>query len=211
MTALAEIIGDVPGIAMKGISKEFPWPGSRCGWIEVYNKNKDETFAKYVKSIIDAKMMEVCSTTLPQSVIPLIMSDSRYESHLKERRNFYKKRAEKAYKILKNVPGIISPKTAGAFYVSVVFKNGVLNGKQKLEIKNSKVRKFIEEKTNNGMAPDKRFVYYLMGATGICVVPLTGFNCNLLGFRATLLETDEAKFEWIYNTIAEKIKEYLKN
>ena len=58
-------------------------------------------FAQYVKSIIDAKMMEVCSTTLPQSVIPLIMSDRRYESHLKERRSFYKKRAEKAYKILK--------------------------------------------------------------------------------------------------------------
>jgi len=216
MTTLAEIIGDVPGIAMKGISKEFPWPGGRCGWIEIYNKEKDEVFAKYVKSIMDAKMLEVCSTTLPQSVIPAIMSDSRYESHLKERREFYKKRADKAYEILKNVPGIISPKTAGAFYVSVVFKNGVLNlptgqagNKQKLEIKNARVRKFIEEKTANGMAPDKRFVYYLMGATGICVVPLTGFNCNLLGFRATLLETDESKFEWIYKTIAQKIKEYL--
>ena len=216
MTTLAEIIGDVPGIAMKGISKEFPWPGSRCGWIEIYNKEKDAVFAKYVKSIMDAKMLEVCSTTLPQSVIPAIMSDSRYESHLKERREFYKKRADKAYEILKNVPGIISPKTAGAFYVSVVFKSGVLNlpagqagNKQKLEIKNTRVRKFIEEKTANGMAPDKRFVYYLMGASGICVVPLTGFNCNLLGFRATLLETDESKFEWIYTTIAEKIKEYL--
>jgi len=216
MTTLAEIIGDVPGIAMKGISKEFPWPGSRCGWIEIYNKEKDAVFAKYVKSIMDAKMLEVCSTTLPQSVIPAIMSDSRYESHLKERREFYKKRADKAYEILKNVPGIISPKTAGAFYVSVVFKSGVLNlpagqagNKQKLEIKNTRVRKFIEEKTANGMAPDKRFVYYLMGATGICVVPLTGFNCKLLGFRATLLETDESKFEWIYTTIAEKIKEYL--
>lgn len=210
MTALAEIIGDVPGIAMKGISKEFPWPGSRCGWIEVYNKNKDETFAKYVKSIMDAKMLEVCSTTLPQSVIPAIMSDPRYESHLKERRVFYKKRAEKAYKILKNIPGIMSPKTTGAFYVSVVFRKGALNDKQKLEIKNARVRKFIEEKTANGIAPDKRFVYYLMGATGICVVPLTGFNCALPGFRATLLETDESKFEWIYETIAEKIKEYLK-
>ena len=216
MTTLAEIIGDVPGIALKGISKEFPWPGSRCGWIEIYNKEKDDVFAKYVKSIFDAKMMEVCSTTLPQTVIPLIMSDSRYQSHLKERRGFYKKRAEKAYKILSKVPGIISPKTAGAFYVSVVFKNGVLilptrqaGNKQKLEIKNAKVRKFIEEKTTSGIAPDKRFVYYLMGATGICVVPLTGFNCNLLGFRATLLETDESKFEWIYNTIAEKISEYL--
>lgn len=214
MTTLAEIIDVVPGIAMKGISKEFPWPGARCGWIEVYNKNKDEIFAKYVKSVIDAKMMEVCSTTLPQSVIPIIMSDRRYESHLKERREFYKKRAEKAFKILKNVPGIISPKTVGAFYVSVVFsvkgeKVSALNNKQTLEIKNDKVRKFIEEKTANGISPDKRFVYYLMGATGICVVPLTGFNCNLLGFRATLLETDESRFEWIYNTIAEKITEYL--
>ena len=94
MTALAEIIGDVPGIALKGISKEFPWPGSRCGWMEIYNKEKDEIFAKYIKSIIDAKMMEVCSTTLPQTVIPLIMSDSRYQSHMEERRGFIKKSRE---------------------------------------------------------------------------------------------------------------------
>ncbi|MGA1465425.1 MAG: aminotransferase class I/II-fold pyridoxal phosphate-dependent enzyme [Balneolaceae bacterium] len=39
MTRLAEVIGpDVCGIAMKGISKEFPWPGARCGWVEVYNR-----------------------------------------------------------------------------------------------------------------------------------------------------------------------------
>lgn len=216
MTTLGEIVGEVPGIALKGISKEFPWPGSRCGWIEIYNKEKDSEFAKYVKSVIDAKMLEVCSTTLPQAVIPSIMSDRRYKTHLKERIIFYKKRADKAYKILSKVAGIVSPKTAGAFYVSVVFKNDVLNlptgqvgSKQKLEIKNSRVKKFIEEKTGNDIAPDKRFVYYLMGATGICVVPLTGFNCNLLGFRATLLETDESKFEWIYETIAKKIKEYL--
>lgn len=221
MTTLAEIIGDVPGIAMKGISKEFPWPGSRCGWIEIYNKEKDEVFAKYVKSIMNAKMLEVCSTTLPQSVIPVIMSDPRYESHLEERRKFYKKRAGMAFEILKKVSGIISPKAAGAFYVSTVFsaeggsskggKTGVLNDKQTLKIKNDKVRKFVEEKTANGISPDKRFVYYLMGATGICVVPLSGFNCNLQGFRATLLESDDAKFQWIFETLAEKIGEYLKS
>ena len=211
MTSLAEIIGDVPGIAMKGISKEFPWPGSRCGWIEIYNKNKDEVFAKYVKSIMNAKMLEVCSTTLPQSVIPAIMSDPRYESHLEERRKFYKKRAGMAFEILKKVQGIISPKTAGAFYVSTVFKDGVLNGKQTLKIKNDKVRKFVEEKTANGVSSDKRFVYYLMGATGICVVPLSGFNCNLQGFRAALLESDDSKFKWIFETLGEKIGEYLKS
>ena len=211
MTALAEIIDDVPGIAMKGISKEFPWPGSRCGWIEIYNKDKDEIFAKYVKSIMNAKMLEVCSTTLPQSVIPAIMSDPRYESHLEERRKFYKKRAGMAFDILKKVDGIISPKVAGAFYVSTVFKNGVLNGKQTLKMKNDKVRKFVEEKTANGVSPDKRFVYYLMGATGICIIPLSGFNCNLQGFRATLLESDDSRFKWIFETLAEKISEYLKS
>ncbi|MCK6462975.1 MAG: pyridoxal phosphate-dependent aminotransferase [Candidatus Pacebacteria bacterium] len=209
MATLAEVIGDVPGIAMKGISKEFPWPGSRCGWIEVYNKDKDAVFAKYVKSVLDAKMLEVCSTTLPQSVIPAVMSDNRYETHLKERREFYKKRAEKVHKIFKGVPGIVSPKTAGAFYVSAVFADEVLKNNQKLKISNDKVRKFVEEKTANGLAPDKRFAYYLLGATGICVVPLSGFNCNLPGFRSTLLETDENKFEWIYETLAEKIKKYL--
>ena len=40
--ALAEYIGDVPGIALKGISKEYPWPGARCGWAEYYNRDKDE-------------------------------------------------------------------------------------------------------------------------------------------------------------------------
>ena len=62
---LAEVIGDVCGISMKGISKELPWPGSRCGWIEVYNQKNDPVFTKYVKSILDDKMLEVCSTTLP--------------------------------------------------------------------------------------------------------------------------------------------------
>ena len=210
MTSLSEVIGNVPGVAMKGISKEFPWPGARCGWIEVYNKNKDEVFARYVKSIVDAKMMEVCSTTLPQSVIPAIMSDPRYKAHIKERNNFYKKRAEFAYNILKKIPEIIATKPSGAFYMPVVFKSGALNGKKKLKISNSKIKKFIEGKTKNGsVPPDKRFVYYLLGATGICVVPLSGFNCDLPGFRATLLEVDDQKFKWTYQTLAEKITEYL--
>ncbi|HET7318047.1 MAG TPA: pyridoxal phosphate-dependent aminotransferase, partial [Nitrospirota bacterium] len=34
---LADVINGVCGISMKGISKELPWPGARCGWIEVYN------------------------------------------------------------------------------------------------------------------------------------------------------------------------------
>ncbi|OGM91343.1 aminotransferase [Candidatus Wolfebacteria bacterium RIFCSPLOWO2_01_FULL_38_11] len=207
---LSKIIADVAGIAMKGISKELPWPGSRCGWIEVYNKDKDQIFAKYIKSIIDAKMLEVCSTTLPQAVIPEIMTDSRYESHLKQRNEKYKKRAELAYKIINSINGVISPKPSGAFYMSVVFEDGALKNGQKLKIENERIKEFIEKISEN-VAPDKRFAYYLMAATGICVVPLTGFNSDLYGFRITLLEPDEEKFKKTLETITEKIREYLRS
>src|SRR4030095_9565603 len=63
---LADIVGDVPGISMKGMSKDIPWPGSRCGWIEVYNAERDHNFRGYVHTIVVSKMLEVCSTTLPQ-------------------------------------------------------------------------------------------------------------------------------------------------
>ena len=43
---LCTVIGDkVPAICMRGISKEMPWPGGRCGWIEVYNRRRDPMFA----------------------------------------------------------------------------------------------------------------------------------------------------------------------
>lgn len=207
-SSLAEIIGTVPGIAMKGISKEFPWPGSRCGWIEVYNAHSDEHFARYVKSILDAKMLEVCSTTLPQSVIPKIMADPRYEKHLADKNAEYKKRAELAYHILHTVPGIIAPRPSGAFYMSVVFKPNALHEKQTMLIEHENVRRYIEKKVA-GVPNDKRFAYYLMGATGICTVPLSGFNTKLPGFRITLLESDENKFRATFDTVAKKIAEYL--
>jgi len=208
--SLAEIIGTVPGIAMKGISKEFPWPGSRCGWIEVYNATHDELFARYVKSVLDSKMLEVCSTTLPQSVIPKIMSDPRYETHLANKNAEYKKRAEFAHQMLSAVPGIIAPKPSGAFYMSIVFSKNVLNEKQTLPITDNAVRMYLEEKVE-GVPNDKRFVYYLMGATGICTVPLSGFNTDLPGFRITLLESDEERFKKIFETVSQKIKEYLQS
>ena len=59
------------------------------------------------------------------------------------------------------------------------------------------------------MEYDKRFVYYLLAATGICVVPLTSFFTPLLGFRMTLLDKDVDEFEHVVKTIAEKITEYI--
>ncbi|MBW1748932.1 MAG: pyridoxal phosphate-dependent aminotransferase [Deltaproteobacteria bacterium] len=150
---LAAVIGEVPAISMKGISKELPWPGSRCGWIEVYNAERKPQFETYIKSILNAKMVEVCSTTLPQKALPHIH---------------------------------------GALYMSVTFEDGLLNNRQTLPISNPSVGELVETLTSGPhINPDKRFVYYLLASTGICVVPLTSFNTSLQGFRVTLLEPDE--------------------
>ena len=205
---LADVINGVCGISMKGISKELPWPGARCGWIEVYNADKDPVFAKYIKSIVDDKMLEVCSTTLPQRVIPEIMGDSRYGGHIANRNATYEKRSRLAYTLLKDIKGVLVNQTNGAFYLTVMFRENALTPNQKLTVPNEKAKEKVERLVKN-VALDKRFVYYLLAATGICVVPLTGFNCGLQGFRVTLLESDDAKFEWIFKTLRDKITEYL--
>ena len=204
----SEIIGDVCGIVMRGVSKEVPWPGSRCGWIEVLNRDRDETFHRYVNSIVAAKRLEVCSTTAPQMVIPRMMGDARYVPHLRRRAAIFEARAKEAYAALQGIPGVHVNCPSGAFYMTILFEDGALNDRQTLAIENPKIRQMVEGLVA-GVTNDQRFVYYLMGATGICVVPLTGFCCKRDGFRVTLLECDDAKRRWIFSTLAQALREYL--
>ncbi len=207
---ISDLIGDLPAIAMKGISKEIPWPGARCGWIEVYNSDKDETFKRYVESILNAKMVEVCSTTLPQKAIPLILSHPQYPLYLAERRNRYEHYSNIAYDMLKDVDGLKVNRTNGAFYMSVAFESGQLTHEQTLPIEVDEVRQLVERLVAPaGTTTDKRFVYYLLASTGICVVPLSSFCTDERGFRITLLERDEQEFTKIFKTIAEAITAYL--
>ncbi len=210
MTELSDVIGDVPGMSMKGLSKEVPWPGSRCGWIEFYNTDKDPIFARYVKSLVDAKMLEVCSTTLPQKALPKILSDARYPDYLAENNKIYDRRAEVFYKTFSKVDGVTCVRPQGALYATVVFDEGVLKADQTLPIEKAEIKKYIEPLVKN-ISLDKRFVYYLLASTGICVVPLSGFNSDLPGFRITLLEVDDSKFKKNLETIAEAIRKYLKS
>ena len=198
---------------MKGLSKEVPWPGARCGWIEVYNKNSDANFARYIKSIVDAKMLEVCSTTLPQKVLPAIFTHPQYAAYLQSRRDAYKARAEVAHKAIRTIPGVSLVKPSGAFYLTVTFDDFTLTLGQTLPIQNAGART-ITEKRVAGFLPhqmDKRFAYYLMAAYGLCVVPLSGFNTTLQGFRMTLLEEDATVFEKTLAILAEAIPAYLKS
>ena len=205
---MSEWIGDVPGIAMRGISKEFPWPGARCGWLEILNKDKDSNFAQYVDSLLAAKRLEVSSTTLPQMAIPRIMGDPRYPGHLDMRAQRFSERADEMSGVFAGCEHIIANKPGGAFYYTIMFKDGLLDDSQSLPIENPQIREATEQLTE-GVEPDKRFVYYLMGATGIVVVPLTGFQCAHHGFRATLLETDDNRRAWILKSLRDAIDQYV--
>jgi aspartate/methionine/tyrosine aminotransferase len=213
--ALSQVIGEAPGIALRSLSKEIPWPGARCGWAEVYNRKADERFDAYIRSLLDAKRLEVCSTSLPQLCIPAIMGDPRYPDHLRRRAAMFEQRAEEAAAAFEGIKGIRLVKPRGALYASVVFDNGVLddplphsNTVRTLPVKDAALADYIREKTK-GVAPDKRFVYWLLASTGICVVPLSGFASELPGFRFTLLEYDDENRRMIYKTLGEAVKKYL--
>ena len=205
---LASVIGGVPGIAMRGISKEFPWPGSRCGWVEFYNRDKDPAFARYAKTIIDAKMLEVCATTLPQKVLPLIMSDERYYPYLAQRNANYWEKSQLAHAVFSKIHGLTVHKAYGAFYLTVLFNEGTLRPGQSLVPANAEAAGIIKPFLDTPNL-DKRFVYQLLASRGICVVPISsGFNSDLNGFRITLLEADTDRFKKVVRDIADAITEY---
>lgn len=192
---LSEIIGDVPGISMKGVSKEIPWPGSRCGWIEVYNAEKDQNFRGYIHTIVVSKMLEVCSTTLPQIVFPKLATHPEFQGFLRSRLDKYRKRADQALEIFAGCPVLHPIPPDGVFYLTVTFDSARFPHHQNLQAGNKEVRLFLDGlETRGTLRRDKLFAYELMGAEGVCVVPLSGFSSPHDGFRMTLLEEDEALF-----------------
>lgn len=206
--SLSQVIGDVPGLSLRSISKEYPWPGARCGWIEVYNKQGHPEFERYIDSLLAAKRLEVCSTSLPQLTIPRIMGDPRYPGHLERRAQMFGQRARQAFDALSGIPGVKVVLPQGALYFTVLFEPGVLEGDRSLPPANPAVGELVDALVGK-VAPDKRFVYHLLASTGICTVPLTGFCTDLPGFRMTLLENDDAQRQRIFQSVAQALRAYL--
>ncbi|MEM9325651.1 MAG: pyridoxal phosphate-dependent aminotransferase [Bacteroidota bacterium] len=207
---MAEVIGDVPGISLKGISKEIPWPGGRCGWAEYYNRGKDAEFDRLCQTLDNAKMVEVSSTTLPQRAIPRIFGDARYQEFLDENNARIGSRSQFLTDYLKDIPYIKFNLTNGAFYNTIIFEKGALKPHQSLMVDDPQARQLLDLwlAADEDMPLDKRFVYYLLAAKHVCVVPISAFASDLLGFRITLLEEDESEREEIFSRIKEGILEY---
>lgn len=205
---LCDVIGDVPGIAMKGISKELPWPGSRCGWMEFYNRNSDFDFDQLCSAIEDAKMIEVCSTTLPQKAIPQILGSDKFNLYREKENRKIGERSKSIADILGDVPFIYFNETFGAFYNTIVFKEGVLKKGARIPISDPKKSELFESWVTEDMDLDKVFVYNLLVATGVCVVPLSSFHSDLKGFRITLLENDKELLTSIFHKIKKSLFDF---
>ena len=192
---LSDIVGDVPAISMKGISKEIPWPGSRCGWIEVYNIDKDENFRGYIHTIVVSKMLEVCSTTLPQVVFPKIVTHPDFPAFLASRLAKYHARLETALAIFEGCDVLQPVVPDGVFYLTVTINTAKFPNTENLEARNSDVRVYLDMLENKTqLRTDKIFAYEMLGSEGVCVVPLSGFSSPVDGFRMTLLEEDAELF-----------------
>lgn len=209
---LAQIIGEVPAISLKGISKELPWPGSRCGWAEYYNRLEDEEFNRLCKTLDNAKMMEVCSTTLPQLALQPIMEYPEYQQYREQLNQELQDRSQLMHELLADVPYIRFNESNGAFYNTVLFDERYLSVHQSLPVVEDDIRQLVEQWVQTpGLSHDFRFVYNLLAATGICVVPVSSFCSPHKGFRVTLLEYDQAEFEKTFRQLRESIITYIES
>lgn len=206
-TPLHQVIGDVPGISMQGLSKDVPWPGSRCGWVEIYNQDKDKEFAFYIQRIKDLKMSQVCSTTMPQKALPRILGHPEYKATIEKTKENLRYNRDLIAAHINDLEPVISTSPNGALYYTIVFKKELLNEWQFLEIENVQIKELVENAVKN-QPLDKRFVYYMLAAKGVCAVPLSSFFSEQQGFRMTLLETDRDQLKIVAELIREAIHDY---
>lgn len=202
--------GRVPLIVMRGLSKDVPWPGGRCGWLEFHNVELDPDYRAYAEAVKKRVLMEVCSVSLPQFILPRIYDHANFENWLKGYNEELEKNGNYIAEVLGKTKGMKVNRTDGAFYMMPLFQDGVLNDKQTLPIANPEAKKYIEEQVSQPNFPlDKRFTYYLLANTGICVVPATGFFSPFYGFRLTTLERNDERRKDTYKRLSEAIETYI--
>ena len=200
----------VPLIVMRGLSKDVPWPGSRCGWLEFHNENLDPEFQTFANDLKRRILLEVCSTSLPQILLPRIYDHPEFQAWQDEYSKGLSEAIESITARLSQVKGLKVNAAKGAFYMVPTFEPGVLNERQSLPISNPEVKATIEALVSQPNFPlDKRFAYYLVASAGICVVPASSFYSRHHGFRVTTLIKDSQKRAEVYDRLATAIEAYL--
>lgn len=177
--SIASINPDAPVITFGGLSKNYMVPGFRIGWGVV--SGQKEMLKDYIEAI--NKMLRArLSANHPEQygIKPALQGD---QSHLTIAMEKLHKRRDMTYEMLNSVEGISCVKPEGAFYAF-----------PKIEL----------TKQN-----DNHFVAELIKATGVVVVPGTGFG-QVPGtnhMRVVFLPQDDV-LEKAYEKIVEFYKKY---
>jgi len=210
-THIAELAaGRAPLIVMRGMSKDVPWPGGRCGWLEFHNIDLDPEFRMLFESLKKPLLLEVCAAALPQTAAPLIYESPHYAEWLKTYNAELERISNDIAEILGKVPGLKVRPIQGAFYLMALFEKGLLNNRQSLPIANKRSEEIIRQVVAGKNFPlDKRFAYYLLASTGICVVPAGDFSSPFPGFRVTTLDLNQGHRRDTYARLAQAVRDYL--
>jgi aspartate/methionine/tyrosine aminotransferase len=204
--------GRVPLVILRGLSKDIPWPGARSGWMEFHYAPGQTDFASFAAAVKQRLLLEVCSTTLPQTILPKLYEHPSFEEWNKQYNQGLETAANQIADILSTSPSLKVIRANGAFYLMPLFKEGVLNNRQTLPVNNPKAKEFIESLTCSATLPlDKRFTYYLLASTGIVAVPASDFYSPFPGFRITTLDRDPARRKDTYTRLAQAVARYVQS
>ncbi|KAK0090514.1 hypothetical protein PV325_012568 [Microctonus aethiopoides] len=138
--------------------------GIRCGYGEYFNMN-DQVMAILSKSI----SAMLCPTVLGQVAMDVVTNppqphEPSYKLFIEEKTAVLKSLAERSRLVvdtLNSIPGFKSNPAMGAMYVF-----------PRIDIP----PKAIKAAKDNGQAPDVFYAFKLLEATGICVIPGSGFG-----------------------------------
>ncbi|MCF8305093.1 MAG: aminotransferase class I/II-fold pyridoxal phosphate-dependent enzyme [Ignavibacteriales bacterium] len=178
--ALASLDKDVPVVTFGGLSKNYMVPGFRIGWGVV--SGDKSVLTDYIEAINKLLRARLSANHPEQYAIPTALLSG--DGHLVEVMEKLTRRRDMTVEMLNAIDGISCVAPKGAFYAfpSVKLKDG----------------------------DDNKFVAGLIKATGVVVVPGTGFG-QVPGtnhFRVVFLPNEE-KLEKAYKNIGDFYRAYI--
>ena len=178
----AAIAPDIPVITMNGLSKSHFLCGFRVGWMVISGpRNLSQ---EYRDNIIKLTSLRLCSNAISQIVIPAALRDIEFPLSVVRPGGRIFEQREATARAIDKIPTLSYVKNRAAFYLF-----------PKIDV----------EKHN--ITSDKKFAHDLLHATGILIVPGSGFEWEKPDhFRIVMLPKPE-----ILSGAMEKIGEFLED
>lgn len=149
--SLASLTEDVPVVTMNGLSKSHFLCGYRCGWMVISGQR--ELTEDYRQGIIQLTSLRLCANTMGQMAIPAALEDMETPASMVRPGGRIYEQRKAVIEELQKINGVSFVKNSGAFYIF-----------PKLDVKKFHI------------SDDKRFASDLLDATGILIVPGSGFD-----------------------------------